>query len=278
MLEITTKKETKRADEFASRTVTEICYEEPSMNNSYLAESYRFHGYDLLELIKKRSFIDVFFLLFFGELPSKDQAILLESLMIAFIHPGPRHPAIRASMNTGVGKSNTAHILPVALNVLSGSYLGGAEVVSTMRFFKKFLGEDPRKIATDLLKDKNPPEQGDWHIIPGFGSRFGGIDPLPQKIATYLINLPGAGNALKWSISFSNEIKSHGMGLLSTGVCAAVFNDLGFAPREGAGIFQFICSPGLLAHGFEMADKPLTAMPFIDDQHYIIDESAKKKA
>lgn len=269
--------ERKRDETFATHTVTKIWDEEPSEHNPYLAKCCRCHGYDLLDLMQKCSFIDVFYLLFFGELPSKDQAGLLETLMIAFINPGPRHPAARASMNAGVGKTNTAHILPIALNVLSGTHLGGGEVVAAMRFFGEHLQKEPDKLAETLLRKETRPEDGDWHIIPGFGSRFGGIDPIPQEIAKMLAKLPGSGKALEWSISFADALTPHGMGLLNTGVCAAVFYDFGFPPRAGAGLFQFISSPGLLAHGLELADKPLTAMPFLDDEHYIIDEMAKKQ-
>ena len=61
------------------------------------------------------------------------------------------------------------------------------------------------------------------------------------------------------------------MGWLSPGICAAVFLDLGFAPREGAGLFQLICAPGLLAHGLELADKPINSLPFLDEEKYIIE-------
>lgn len=127
----------KRDEQFTDRTVTRIWQEEPLPENPYLAEKCRCHGYDILELAKKRSFVDVLFLLFQGELPDPNQAQLLERLMIALVNPGPRHPATRASMNAAVGKANPAHILPTGLAVLSGAYLGGEEVSAAMRFLWK---------------------------------------------------------------------------------------------------------------------------------------------
>ena len=129
----------KRDERFTDRTVTRIWQEEPLPKNPYLAEKCSCHGYDILELAKKRSFVDVLFLLFQGELPERNQAELLEVLMIALINPGPRHPATRASMNAAVGKANPAHILPVGLAVLSGAHLGGEEVSGAMRFLRKKL-------------------------------------------------------------------------------------------------------------------------------------------
>jgi citrate synthase len=121
--------ERQRDEKFATRIVTKIWDEEASEYNPYLAEHCRCHGYDLIELIQKRSFVDVFFLMVMGELPNKDQAKLLETLMTGLINPGTRHPASRAAMNAGVGKTNAAHILPISLNVLSGEHLGGNEVL-----------------------------------------------------------------------------------------------------------------------------------------------------
>ena len=82
----------KRALKFDSKTITKIWQEIPSDYNPYLTEEIRCHGYDLFELIKKKSFVDVLFLLFVGELPTKEQTLLLETLLIGLINPGPRHP------------------------------------------------------------------------------------------------------------------------------------------------------------------------------------------
>lgn len=58
------------------------------------------------------------------------------------------------------------------------------------------------------------------------------------------------------------------MGWLARGVAAATMCDLGFHPRVRAGIFQLISAPGLLAHGLELTNKPITAMPFLHEHHY----------
>lgn len=266
-----------RREEYAARTATRIWYEQASEDNPYLAERCRCRGYDLFDLMEKRSFVDVLYLLVRGDLPTKDQARLLETLMIAFINPGPRHPATRAAMVSGVGKADTAHILPIALSVLGGQHLGGDEVAEAMLFLKKNLKTEPGKIAANLSESTNPPEQGDWHIAPGFGTRFGGIDPIPQTIASKLLAFPGSGKALQWGEAFAKSLASLNQGWLSTGVCAAAFLDLGFMSRAGPGLFQLICAPGLLAHGVELANKPRSAMPFIDEDHYVIEPEARKK-
>lgn len=267
--------EKKRDIRFAQRTVIRIWQEEELPGNPYLAATCRCHGYNLMELMRKRSFVDVLFLLLSGELPTPEQARLLESLMIAFINPGPRHPATRAAMNAGVGSTFPQHILPIALSVLGGSFLGGEEVEQAMRFLRKNQQGEAGQLAAELLRSVERPDEGDWHVAPGFGSRYGSIDPLPQEIAAECVRLPASGRALAWGQAFAEAIRSEGLGWVATGVVAAVLCDLGFHPRTGAGLFQLICAPGLLAHGLELANKPVTAMPFLDEEHYVISKEAR---
>ena len=258
-----------RNEAFVDRVATRIWQEVPADHNPYIAESCLCHGYDILELARKRSFSDVIFLLQLGELPTDSQSQLFETLLVSLINPGPRHPATRAAMNAGVGKTDPAHILPISQSVLSGDYLGGGEVSASMTFLMENRKKKADQVAHELISALERPAEGDWHIAPGFGSRFGGIDIVPERIASLLMTLPGKGPILDWANAFVKPLHEHSLGWLTTGVAAAVFLDLGFHPRAGAGLFQITSSPGLLAHGLELANKPRTALPFPDDDHYL---------
>jgi len=266
----------KRDIKFAHRTITQIWRETPAPGNPYLATECLCHGYDILALAAKRSFADTLFLLFLGELPSPDQAKLLETLAITLINPGPRHPATRAAMNAGVGKTDPAHILPIGLSILGGEQLGGKEVEAAIRFLRKKSTTPVNELLTELSGNQKPPE-GDYHIAPGFGSRFGGIDPMPQKIIDLLLTNKACGKALRWGNDFAAALHPQNMGWLAPGVAAAVFCDLGFLPQAGAGMYQLLAAPGILAHGLELANKPISAMPFLDEDHYVIEPEARKK-
>lgn len=261
----------RRKDTFARRPVTKIWGEEASENNPYIAQRSICQGYDLLELMEKRSFVDVLYLLFRGCLPEKEQAELFESLMIAMISPGPRHAATRAAMNVGVGKTDRAHILPISLSIIGGEFLGAGEVEAAMSFLRKEMKNNPAEVARTAADESQRPAEGDWHPIPGFGSRFGAVDLMPRNIAHQLANLPGAGRALRWGSQFAAILEKQHMGWLSPGVAAAALTDLGFHSRTGAGLFQLLSAPGLLAHGLELSNKPITAMPFLPDEDYIIE-------
>ncbi len=267
----------KRDLAFAARTKTRIWREIPAEDNPYLAERCLCHGYDIVDLARKRDFGEVLFLLLVGELPSPEQRRLLTTLMVCLINPGPRHPAGRAAMLAGVGKTDPAHILPIGLSVLGGGHGGGQEVSSAMEFLRKHAVTEPGQVLDELMP-RVAEAGGDRRIAPGFGTLFGGIDPMARRIAGMLADLPSCGKALGWAREFADLLAPQGMGVLVSGVAAAAFNDLGFPYRAGAGLFQLIAAPGLLAHGLELANKPLTSMPFLDEEHFIISDEAKKQS
>lgn len=255
----------KRDEVFADKAQTKIWKEIASTENPYLAERALCHGYDFVELIKSRSFIEVVFLLLKGELPSQRQTGLLEKLALMLCNPGPRHPAVRAAMNASVSGVDPVHILPIGLSILGGEYLGATEVKNSIRFIQKNLRHDPVDVAQNLRG--NAP-QSNHTIAPGFGKQFNGIDPLASQFAEILSQEQGADHGLRWGNDFVTAIKDSNQGWLRTGVAAAAMVDLGFKPDAGACFYQFASAPGLLAHGLEMVGKPITAMPFVPDEKY----------
>lgn len=255
---------------FASRISTNIWHEKPSQTNPYISEISRLHGYEFSELVNKKSFIEVLYLLFKGELPTTREKVMLEHLMVGLINPGPRHPAVRASMTAGVSKTRTSNILPIGLTLLGGKYLGTEEVENAVRFFQDNCHKNPKLLAEELLQDISL-EEGDVHIIPGIGSRFGGLDPISNMLAKKMMELE-PGKVLQWGFDFVSVTSEQNIGWLNTGIAAAVLADLDVGPREAAGLFQLFCAPGILAHGLEQTHKPVTAMPFIGDENYVIEQ------
>ncbi|QKQ28054.1 citrate/2-methylcitrate synthase [Candidatus Reidiella endopervernicosa] len=224
-----------------------------------------------MALVSKRRFSDVLYLLFRGELPSAEESQLLDTLMVAMISPGPATPATQAAMLAGVGKTDPLHILPIGLGVL-GRVAGAGEIEASMRFLSRSRRKEPYTLAEQLLAEYQPEHEGDHQIAPGFGSHYGDIDPIATKLSEHLIDLPGCGETLHWAVQFSKALQPANEGVLHTGIAAAIFVDFGIKPRAGGGLFQLLQAPGLLAHGLEQSNKPLTAMPFLEDEHYVFEE------
>lgn len=261
----------RRPDSYVNKTVTKIWQEQPSAENPYIAENCYCHGYEQIELMAKANYCEMFFLLFCGELPTRDQHQLLEQLMIALINPGPRHPATRAAMTTSVSKARLAHVLPVSLSVLGGEHLGATEVEYSLGFISEHCNKDPQHVAQQRIDEQTSDTSNLEHIAPGFGSRFGGIDIMPHKIVSQLLTLPAAGKNLNWGDQFAKALHPQQQGWLMTGVAAAALGDLGFHPRAVVGLYQLLSAPGLLAHSLELDKKPFSAMPFPADEDYYIE-------
>jgi len=257
----------RRDEKFVEKTQTKIWLEKASSDNPYIAEQAFCHGYEILDLMQHCSFVEVLFLLFKGELPTDEQKELLEQLMIGFINPGPRHAATRAAMNAGVGKTHAVHILPIATTVMGGERDCAGAIEACMRFFRKHFRASPNEVAE---QHRNT----DWENLPGFGQSYGGIDLLTQKLAAHLCQLSAAEEILHWGAEFALQLRTRNAGWLPIGVAAAAFADLGFHPKLGGPLYQLITAPGLLAHGFELYTKPLTAMPYVKDQDYEIQQQS----
>ena len=262
------KKIQRRDEAFTKKTATKIWLEQPAAENSFLTENAYCHGYNLVDLVQKRSFADTVYLLFRGELPNKVQAELFGCLMVAFMSPGPRHPATRSAVLAAVGKTDPALILPIALSILAGEHGGAQDVLPAMRFIVRNSSKDAELVAVAMVEQMS--SSGDI-TVPGFGRTFDGIDPLTGKLASTLLNLPGAGECMQWTARFVAGIESANVSWLPTGLFAAVLCDLGFNPKAGAGLYQLCSAPGLLAHGMELVGKPITSVPFPADDCYHIE-------
>jgi len=258
----------RRAEHFTDRPRTAIWYEEPSAANPYVAARCLCHGYDLEALAGRVSFDSMVWLLIAGELPTEAQSELFATLLVALSNPGPRHPATRGTMAAAVSKADPVHLLPIGLSLLGGKHLGAGEVADAMGFLQRHRRTDPGETAASC---RTAPYAEDAPA-PGFGSRFGGVDPMAARLAERLSGMAAAGLALEWGRRFAETLSDGGHGWRITGVAAAALLDLGLPPRCGPGVFQLAGAAGLLAHGAEMTGRPTTAMPLPDEEHHVIED------
>lgn len=258
---------------YSKMATTSICLETPSKHNPFVAESVDLYGYDLLDLTENKSFIEVLLLINTGQLPDKNCTELMNALMVAFINPGPRNPAVRAAMTAGISKTKTPHLLPIGLMVLSGESNGASHIESSMKFIQKNMNVSPFEFYTKN-KEQITDDNINQHL--GLGLTFGSIDIMTTKLALFLATLNSKNGAFKWLSELLNLIKDEKTGWLPIGLISATLLDLGIAPREGAAIFQLICSPGIIAHALEQTHKPVTSMPFLEDSQYVYKQQTKK--
>lgn len=268
----------KRKEAFAEKASTKITREIPSRDNPYAAEGVYWHGYDALQLARKRSLVDVVFLLIKGELPTPLQARQLEQLMILLANPGPRSTASRSVSAASISKTDPRHWLPIGMALNASDQHGASAVEDCVRFLRRHMPLEPQEVAQKVLSGMPASWEGDCYPAPGFGSYFGGTDLMAIRYAESFKEQFPDNEAFRWGFEFCRHLSHLPASWLLPAVAAAVFIDLGITPSAGAGLFQLAAAPGLLAQGIELSGKPLTAAPFISDEDYIYEGVARDES
>lgn len=236
---------------------TRIWDETPDPRSPFLGQNVRLFGYDYYgDLLGQARWVEMLWLLFTGEAPSRDQAELLERLAVALANPGPRDPSVHAAMCGGIGGSRPAAQLMAALAVASGDHGGAGELQRAMLAWQA-CDEDfaslPEALAVRADAD------GIW---PGFSplARHTGtpvlrcLDTLSQQpLAHRLRHLRDTEVALCATAT---------RGLSLTGIAAAALSDLGLSVVHGEALFLLLRLPGALAHGIEQSGKAHKQFPF----------------
>ncbi|MGJ8691179.1 MAG: hypothetical protein ACSHW0_01710 [Thalassotalea sp.] len=256
-----------RGDQFATKLETKITFEQAPQHNPYHVEQQLIHGYDHLDLIDNCHFLDVFFLLLKGNLPTAKESLLFNKLAVTLINPGLRHPAAQASVVAGAGKSDTVNILPITLGVYGGSFDGAGNVETTIRFLRKAANQPPVNFVAQALNNE----------LPSITQLYGDADTYANILLDKLKTYAGGGKVFAWIYQLQFQIYPKNFGITKTTITAAILADLGFQPRAAASIMQLFAAPGLLAHGLEYSNKPLTAMLFETDQNYTIEPTTYEK-
>jgi citrate synthase len=258
----------KRDTAFSEKIETKIWAETASPENPYVAEKCLIHGYNLLDITENLSFSESIFLNIKGKLATPEQLELFNAVLSGLSNLGPRHAAVRAVMNAAVSKTEVQNLLPIGMSIASGEFLGAVQVEQSVRFITKHINKSAFEIAASQLESYQPGENENSVIAPGFGARFGQADPVCAQLASVLLKFTASGRSLSWASKFCDALAPHDFGWYITGIAAASFSDLGFTPKASAGLFQLATAPGMLAHGLEMSNKPITAIPFVDDKNY----------
>ena len=108
---------------------SKIWREEPEPDNPFATRAAYCRGYDVYgEMLGQARWVEMLYLLFQNEAPTKSQADMLEALAVGLANPGPRDASVHAAMCGGVCGSTAASSLMAALAVGAGQLTGGREV------------------------------------------------------------------------------------------------------------------------------------------------------
>lgn len=219
-------------------------------------------GYAIQELIGRLSFPEMIWLTVRGDLPSREQARLLEAALVASVDHGPHAPSIaiaRMAVTCGVGLNNA---MASAINVL-GDVHGGAgqqcmELYERIRSARQEGIEITRAVSNML--DEYVQENG--KIVAGFGHRFHPVDPrvepLLALVAHATANAVVTGEFATIGREVERELQRRTGKVIPMnidGVTAVIFCELGFSAPLGRGLFVLSRSVGILAHAWEQSQQ-----------------------
>ncbi|PIN79576.1 citryl-CoA lyase [Candidatus Woesearchaeota archaeon CG10_big_fil_rev_8_21_14_0_10_34_8] len=206
-------------------------------------------GYELEQLIEKATFTQMIFLIWKGEMPTKKEEAMLNTILVASAEHGISPPSITSARNaySGSGQFNSA----VAAGVLAiGEHHGGA-----IESCAKLLSEN--KSAKEIVDNAIANKQR----LPGFGHKIYTTDPRTTIIFKKAEELGFKGDFIKTVIDIEKYLeknKGRKFCINVDGAISAVMLEMGFDYKLGMGFFLMARTAGIIGHVHEEAlhEKP----------------------
>lgn len=215
-------------------------------------------GYPIQDLIGKLSFPQMIWLMLRGDLPTPQQAALLEAALVSAVDHGPQAPSIsiaRMAVTCGAELNNA---MASAINVLADIHGGAGQQCMELYFDidRRMKNGASLAEAVDAGLDAWIAEHG--KVIPGFGHRFHPIDPRAVKMIPMVEEAEKAGVVSGNFARIGRQVeatlearKGKRIPMNIDGVTAVIYAELGFPAELGRGLFILSRSVGILAHAWE---------------------------
>jgi len=215
-------------------------------------------GYPIQDLIGKLSFPQMIWLMLRGDLPTPQQAALLEAALVSAVDHGPQAPSISISRMAVTCGAELNNAMASAINVLADIHGGAGQQCMELYF-----DMDRRMKDGASLADAVNAGLDDWiaeygKVIPGFGHRFHPIDPRAVKMIPMVEEAEKAGVVAGNFARIGRQVeatlearKGKRIPMNIDGVTAVIYAELGFPAELGRGLFILSRSVGILAHAWE---------------------------
>lgn len=258
-----------------------IWLEEPELSNAFAARAAYCHGYDVYgELVGNASWVEMLYLLFKGEAPSRPQAQTLEALAVALANAGPRDPAVHAAMCAGVGGTPAAAALTAALAVGAGGAGGARELLLAMQAWD-VCGKAVEAWQAHFEECRQrPADPADiWPVAsPTAGFDTHGVEtPTPVRQVLARLTAIQPDSRCTWlAANLEAMERAAGRPLSLIGVAAAALCDLAMSPEQGEMLFLLLRLPGAAAHALEQRELGHKRFPFYALELDAADEGASR--
>lgn len=214
-------------------------------------------GHPIEELIGHVSLPQMIWLMTRGDLPSAEQAALLEAALVAGVDHGPQAPSIAAARMTatcGVGLNNA---MANGVNMLGDVHGGAGEQCAALYYdiAARLQSGAPLEEAVSAVLDAWRAEHG--KIVSGFGHRFHKpVDPRAPRLMALVRDSARAGVVSGRFADIGETVqaqlsRTRPIAMNIDGATAVIFCELGFPAPLSRGLFCLSRSVGILSHAWE---------------------------
>jgi citrate synthase len=227
-------------------------------------------GHPQEELVGNISFAEMVYLLVKGDLPSKNEAKMLESVLVSFCDHGVTPPSTQSARLMASAGS------PMHACLAGGLLAFGKNHAGAIERSMKVLQEGINKTRSDMDIDSMAGIMVDYFMkreekIPGFGHRYHEEDPRAPRMMELAHENECLGRHSELALAIENLLfESKGIRMNIDGANAGILSDLGFDWRLGSGIFMIGRLPGIMAHVHEemTRESPFRKVFDMDEIYY----------
>ena len=218
-----------------------------------------FRGHPIEDLIGNVSFGQMIWLMTKGDMPTPEQATLLECALVAGVDHGPQAPSIaaaRMAATCGVGLNN---VMATGVNMLGDVHGGAGEQCAELYLDIADRMDSGADLATATRDSIAAWRARNGKIVSGFGHRFHKpVDPRAPRLLALVRKAAQAGTVTGRFAEIGEAVQAEIGAARSTpiamnidGATAVIFCELGFSPPLSRGLFCLSRSVRVLAHGWE---------------------------
>ncbi|MDP6164496.1 MAG: citryl-CoA lyase, partial [Gammaproteobacteria bacterium] len=219
-----------------------------------------FRGHPIENLIGNVSFGQMIWLMVIGQMPSQEQASLLEAALVAGVDHGPQAPSIAASRmaaTCGIGLNN---VMATSINMLGDIHGGAGEQCAELYYDIAQRMEQGEGLPQAVSNGLDHWRHKHGRIVSGFGHRFHKPeDPRAPRLMqlvresaqSAIVNgiYADIGEAVQAELGRQRGNRPLAMNI--DGATAVIFCELGFPAPLSRGLFCLSRSVGILAHAWE---------------------------
>jgi citryl-CoA lyase len=227
--------------------------------------SIRVKGYNITELMEKKTFAEVVFLLLKGELPGLAEAKMMEAILVSSVDHGVTPPSSLATRVVVSGGNPLNAAIAGGILTIGDSHGGAMEQCARILQEWAAKGDDMKAIAEQLVKHIKATKM----IMPGYGHRLHRVDPRTVKLFEIAKKYNYSGKHIELAKALEDRLLTSSgkkLPINVDGAIGAVMSDMGFDYRIGKGFFIISRCAGLIAHAYEEMTryKPMRKLALTD--------------